>query len=288
MGMRARRRRGALGRAASYAVLIAWSILILFPLYWVATTSFKQPVDVFNGPKYVPFVDFQPTLDAWTNLFAGQPTDIFRPFANSLILATVSSFIALICGGLAAYGLVRFDYRIGPLRNDNLSFWFVSQRLLPPAAIVLAFMVVFNLLHLLDTLQGIAIAYIGFNIPLAVWLMLDFFRAVPRELDEAAHVDGASWLQSLWYVTVPIALPGIGATFLFLFIFSWNEYLFAALLSFEQSKTLPVVIAEQATANGIRWAAMSAMATVSIVPALILGIAAERWIVRGLSSGALK
>jgi multiple sugar transport system permease protein len=288
MGVTRRGGRALFGRAISYAILITWSVVILFPLYWVVTTSIKQPVDVFTGAKYIPFIDYKPTLSAWQDLFAGKPINIFRPFINSMIIATASSVVALVFGGLAAYGLVRFNYRVGRMRSNDISFTFLSQRLLPPAAIVLSFMVVFNMFHLLDTIPGIALAYVGFNIPLAVWLMLDFFRAVPRELDEAALVDGASWFQTLVRVVVPIAAPGIGATFLLLFIFAWNEYLFAALLSFEQSKTLPVVIAEQATANGIRWWSMSAIATISIVPALVLGVAAERWIVRGLSSGALK
>lgn len=272
----------------AYFPLLAWTVVVLFPLYWVVSTSFKQPIDVYTGTKYWPWLDFKPTLDAWAQLWAGEPTSIVQPFFNSVVAASASSVIALTAGGLAAYGLVRFSYRAGPFRNRDISFWFVSQRLLPPAATVLSFMVVFNYLHLLDTLPGLILAYVGFNIPLAVWLMQDFFRAVPKELEEAAYVDGATAIQTFLRVTIPIALPGIAATFLFLFIFAWNEYLFAALLSFEQAKTLPVVIAEQATANGIKWWAMSAMSTVSIAPAVVLGIAAERWIVRGLTSGALK
>ena len=199
-----------------------------------------------------------------------------------LVVATV------ILGGMAGYGLSRFHYRWGPWRNKEIAFWFISQRMLPPAAAILAFMVMFKYLHLLDSVAGLAIAYTGFNLPFAIWIMRDFFLALPRELEESSLVEGAGWFTTFWRIVLPLSVPGLAATGILLFIFSWNEYLFASLLAFEKAKTMPVTIAGMATAIGIRWWLMSALAIVSMVPTVLLGLVLERYIVRGLTAGAIK
>jgi multiple sugar transport system permease protein len=160
--------------------------------------------------------------------------------------------------------------------------------MLPPAAAILAFMVLFNKLHLLDSVAGLTIAYIGFNLPFAIWIMRDFFASLPRELEEASLTEGASWWTTFWRISLPLAVPGLAATGILVFIFSWNEYLFASLLAFEKAKTMPVTLAGMATAIGIRWWLMSALAIVSMVPTIILGLLLERYIVRGLTAGAIK
>ena len=277
----------ALRRNLPYVPLLIWAVVILFPLYWMVITSFKLPIDINRGVSYVPWVDFSPSLHAWQDLMQGA-VPVAEPLRNSFIAATTSSLAAVVLGGMAGYGLSRFQYRWGPWRNGDIAFWFISQRMLPPAAAILAFMVMFNYLHLLDSVVGLAIAYTGFNLPFAIWIMRDFFTSLPRELEESSLVEGASWLSTFWRIVLPLSVPGLAATGILLFIFSWNEYLFASLLAFEKAKTMPVTIAGMATAIGIRWWLMSALAIVSMVPTVLLGLLLERYIVRGLTAGAIK
>ena len=277
----------ALRRGIPYVPLLIWAVVILFPLYWMVITSFKLPIDINRGVSYVPWVDFSPSLHAWQDLMHGA-VPVAEPLRNSFIAATTSSLAAVVLGGMAGYGLSRFQYRWGPWRNGDIAFWFISQRMLPPAAAILAFMVMFNYLHLLDSVVGLAIAYTGFNLPFAIWIMRDFFTSLPRELEESSLVEGASWLSTFWRIVLPLSVPGLAATGILLFIFSWNEYLFASLLAFEKAKAMPVTIAGMATAIGIRWWLMSALAIVSMVPTVLLGLLLERYIVRGLTAGAIK
>ncbi len=276
-----------LKRNLPYVPLVVWAVVVLFPLYWMVITSFKRPIDINRGVSYLPWVDFAPSLNAWRDLRDGA-VPVVQPLINSFVAATISSVVAVALGAMAGYGLARFAYRWGPWRNDDIAFWFISQRMLPPAAAILAFMVMFKYLHLLDSVAGLTIAYTGFNLPFAIWIMRDFFAALPRELEESSLVEGASWPRTFLQVALPLALPGLAATGILLFIFSWNEYLFASLLAFEKAKTMPVTIAGMATSIGIRWWLMSALAIVSMAPTITLGLLLERYIVRGLTTGALK
>jgi multiple sugar transport system permease protein len=270
-----------------YIPLVGWSLVVLFPLYWMVITSLKLPIVINRGISYLPWVDFEPSLHAWRDLLDGA-VPVVAPMRNSLIAAGVSSFAAVVLGSMAGYGLARFAYRWGPWDNRQIAFWFISQRMLPPAAAILAFMVMFRYLHLLDSVAGLAIAYTGFNLPFAIWIMRDFFAALPRDLEESSLVEGAGWPTTFVRIALPLALPGIAATGILLFIFSWNEYLFASLLAFEKAKTMPVTIAGMATAIGTRWWLMSALTLVSMLPTVLLGLLLERWIVRGLTTGAIK
>ena len=276
-----------LKRNLPYIPLTIWAIVVLFPLYWMTITSFKRPIDINRGVSYLPWVDYTPSLQAWRDLRDGA-VPVVGPLINSFTAATISSVVAVALGAMAGYGLARFAYRWGPWRNNDIAFWFISQRMLPPAAAILAFMVMFKYLHLLDSVAGLTIAYTGFNLPFAIWIMRDFFAALPRELEESSLVEGASWPRTFLQVALPLALPGLAATAILLFIFSWNEYFFASLLAFEKAKTMPVTIAGMATAIGVRWWLMSALAIVSMAPTIALGLLLERYIVRGLTTGAVK
>ncbi len=274
-------------RSLAYIPLITWSVIILFQLYWMVITSFKRPIDINRGVSYLPWVDFTPSLFAWRDLLQGA-VPITGPLSNSFLASTISSVAATALGAMAGYGLARFQYRWGPWRNNDIAFWFISQRMLPPAAAILAFMVMYKYLHLLDSVAGLAIAYTGFNLPFAIWIMRDFFARLPRDLEEAALVEGAGWVTAFLQVALPLAVPGLAATGILLFIFSWNEYLFASLLAFDKANTMPVTIAGMATAICTRWWLMSALAIVTMVPTVLLGLILERYIVRGLTAGALK
>ena len=207
---------------------------------------------------------------------------------NSLIAAMGSAAAATILGGLAAYGLTRFRYRLGWMKNDDIAFFFISQRMLPPVVIVFPFLLMYRFLHIIDNPWGLALAYTLFNLPLAVWVLRDAFRGVPIEIEESALVDGATRFGTFLRIALPLAAPGVVTSFIICLIFAWNEFLFALVLTFRKAQTLPVLIAGQATELGSYWWIMSVLAMIAIIPILVIGIVAQRWIVRGLSGGSIK
>src|SRR6185436_7392429 len=268
------------GAALSYLVLGAWVLLILFPLYWLIITSFKNSGQVAEGPFYLPFVDFKPSLDAWRYILVGDLSQgTLRNFGNTALVAPLSSLIALTLGATAAYALVRFEYhpRVGAiltfigclalslvmigfrvpwqialavsgalfilllqtigrrfkraLGNNDIAFWMISQRMLPPVAVVIPIYILFQRLHLLDTYTALIITYVTSNLPIVIWLMRDYVGTIPIELEECASIDGASPYRIFWSVVLPLAVPGLVATFLFVLVFSWNEYLLALFIS---------------------------------------------------------
>ena len=282
--MRRRRRTKILTRV----VLILWTAIVVFPLLWMFSTAFKSQAAIFPTPKYIPWLEFEPTLDAFRTVLTQYRSQLLNAFENSVISATASAVAATILGALAGYALTRFRFRFGPLKNDDIAFFFISQRMLPPVVIVFPFLMMYRFLGLLDNPWSLALAYTLFNLPLAVWIMRDAFRAVPVEIEESALVDGCSRLSVFWKVALPLAAPGLVASFIICLIFAWNEFLFALVLTFRRSQTLPVMIAGQATELGSYWWIMATLAIFAVVPMILVGLAAQRWIVRGLAAGSVK
>jgi multiple sugar transport system permease protein len=326
-----------IGAVLSYLVLGIWAFLILFPLYWLVITSFKISSQVAEGPFYIPFVDFKPSLDAWKYILLGDLSrDTLRNFTNTIIVAPVSALIALVLGTTAAYALVRFDYRprvgaivtfigcvllsivlaslglswqvsltvaaaafflllqtIGrrfkrALGNNDIAFWMISQRMLPPIAVVIPIYILFQRLHLLDTYAALIITYVASNLPIVIWLMRDYVSTIPIELEECASIDGASRYRIFSSIVLPLAVPGLVATFLFVLVFTWNEYLLALFLSSAKVQTLPLTIAAQNATRGPQWWNMSVLILIMIVPVIVIAIILERYITRGLLIGAVK
>jgi multiple sugar transport system permease protein len=323
-------------KVAAFGLLLAWSFVVLFPIYWLIVTSFKTPADVDKGPFYVPFVDFQPTLDAWRYILVELGNDTLRPYTNTVIVGLSSSVIALVMGSAAAYALVRFTYqpRIGiiglfigsaalafvgaalgvpvaiamgaavgvflilvqaigrrftrALGNGDIAFWLISQRILPPIAVVIPMYVLFQQVGLLDSLVALIATYVATNLPIVVWLMRDYFAALPRELEESAAVDGASVYRIIRSIVLPISVPGLVATFLIVLIFAWNEFLIALILTSADSQTMPLQVAAQNATRGPQWWAMSVLIIIMIAPVVVMAIALERFITRGILVGALK
>lgn len=272
-----------------YVLLILWSLVVYFPLYWTVTTAFKQPKDISTNVTYIPWVDFQPTLQAWTDILFGREQEVtFRYFVNGAIVSVGAALLAVILGGMAGYGLSRFQYRFGSWRNNDIAFWFISQRIMPPVAIVLAFLIMYRYLGLLDNILGLLIAYLSFNLPLAIWILRDYFANVPKELEESALIDGASRLRAFWSIAVPLAMPGVVTAFILAFIFTWNEYLFALILTFEKSGTVPLLLAAQVTGTGVQWWRMSVLSLMGIVPSILCALILERYIRTGLFAGGIK
>jgi multiple sugar transport system permease protein len=325
------------GRVLSYLMLGFWAFLILFPLYWLVITSLKIASQVAEGPFYLPFVDFKPSLDAWKYILVGDlSNDTLRTFKNTLIVAPTSALLALMLGSTAAYALVRFEYhpRVGAiltfigcltlgivaiflgvpwtialaaaiamfiillqtigrrfkraLGNNDIAFWMISQRMLPPIAVVIPIYILFQRLHLLDTYTALIITYVTSNLPIVIWLMRDYVSTIPIELEECAAIDGASRYRIFWSIVLPLAIPGLVATFLFVLVFTWNEYLLALFLSSANSQTLPLVIAAQNATRGPQWWNMSVLILIMIIPVIVIAIVLERYITRGLLIGAVK
>ncbi|MEZ4670251.1 MAG: carbohydrate ABC transporter permease [Anaerolineae bacterium] len=273
-----------------YGLAIFWAFICLFPFYWIFTTSFKRPLDVNRVPRYIPFVDYQPTLDHWKFLLVDEQSKTVRYFRNSLIAAGFACLASVIFGSMAGYGLSRFRYywaRLG-WRNDNIAFWIISQRFLPPAAVVIPFILFFNFFHLIDTHFGLIIAYTTFNLPFAVWIMRDFFNSLPIDLEESARVDGATRWQTFIRIVLPLATPGLVTVALFSFIFAWNEFLFSLMLTNFEAITMPVYLAGMKNTKGIDWWYISALTLIMVAPVMLIGLFLQRYIVRGLSAGALK
>jgi multiple sugar transport system permease protein len=321
----------------TYAALLAWTFIVLFPLYWLAITSLKLPIQVDDGPDYLPFVDFEPSLHAWRYILVDLGNDTLRPYINSLIIASVSTCLAVLFGALAAYALVRVRFEIKlatvgafvillaltvvtvsagwlawPVAaavaialfllfatsfnrrfkraagNSDIQFWFISNRILPPVVAVLPIYIMFQQLHLLDTRTAVIATYVAVNLPIVVWLMRDFFAAVPIDLEESAEIDGASRQRIFWTIVLPLTKPGLVATSLLVFILAWNEYLLALFLSTVNAQTMPLLIAAQNATRGPQWWYMSVLILLMIAPVVILSVLLQKQIARGLLVGAVK
>ncbi|MYH60173.1 MAG: carbohydrate ABC transporter permease [Boseongicola sp. SB0675_bin_26] len=284
------------GRAAVYGILIFWTVVCLFPIYWTVTTSFKLAPNVMQG-HMIPFVDFWPAWKGWDSLglsprLIGQDSTVreefLKRFTNSAITSVSASVLAVVLGSLAAYGLSRFRYKFGFMRNPDISFFFLSQLILPPVVLALPFLVLYRSLDLLDTRIGLILLYTLTVLPIVIWIMRDQFQSIPVELEEAALVDGLSIWQAFLTIVMPIALPGMVAAFILSLVLTWNEYFFAALLTSTDAKTLPVMVASQTGSQGINWWAMAALSTAAIVPLIIIGVVLERFIIKGMAAGAVK
>lgn len=325
------------GTLISYLILGIWTVVVLFPIYWLIVTSLKTPIQVHGGPYYLPFVDFKPTMEPWYYILLGDlSNDTLRTYVNTIIVGPTSALLALLLGAASAYALTRFTYkpRVGvivtfigclalavaavtfgvpwiiailastavfivlfftirnrfkrSLGNEDIAFWMISQRILPPIAIIIPLFILFQQLKLLDTRTALIITYVTVNLPIVIWLMRDYYLTIPLELEECAAIDGASRYRIFWSIVLPLSVPGLVATFLFVLVFTWNEYLLALFLSTAKAQTLPYVIAAQNAVRGPQWWYMSVLVLIMIIPVIVVALALERYISRGLLLGAIK
>jgi multiple sugar transport system permease protein len=207
---------------------------------------------------------------------------------NSIEASLGASLLAMLIGAPAAYGLTRFRYQFGPWRNKDISFFFLSQLLLPPVVMAMPFLVLYKELALLDNMIGLILVYTLSVLPIVIWIMRDQFETIPVELEQAALVDGCGPWSAFFRIVLPIALPGMVAAMILSVVLCWNEYFFAALLTSSNAKTLPVMVASQTGSQGISWWSMAALSTGAIAPLVLIGIFLERYIVKGLTAGAVK
>jgi multiple sugar transport system permease protein len=266
-------------RAMIYLAVACVVLFFGFPLYWTALTSLK-PIDLVSASPPVFF--FRPTFEYYQEIFS--QGELFASLTNSLVVASCSTALALLAGVPAAYALARFNFR----GKEQLAFFFLSTRMTPPIAIVLPFFLISRDLHLLDTRLVLILAYTTFNIGFVVWLMRGFFAEIPTELDDAALVDGCTRLTGFLRVVLPLAAPGIVAAAMISFIFCWNEFLFALILTSLHAKTLPVAAASFVTDRLVLWGNLCATAVISFLPVAAFAILARKHLIRGMTMGGVK
>jgi len=253
-------------------------ILCVFPFVWTIMTSLKTRIQVTDPSVWV----FTPVLENYTAVF--RTRNLLFYIKNSSIIVSATTAASLVLGTLAAYGFARFRFR----RKEDLAFWILSLRMLPPITVVIPFFLLGRFLNLLDKHIYLIIIYMSFNIPFTIWMMRGFIEEIPRELEEAAWVDGCSRFQGLLRIIVPVILPGIAATAIFCVIQSWNEFALAFFLTSFNSRTVPTTVTFFLTVLGTIWGEMAAVGVVATIPILIFSLIVQRYLIRGLTFGALK
>ncbi|WP_205315120.1 carbohydrate ABC transporter permease [Nonomuraea lactucae] len=274
--------------AFKYTVIALWACFVAGPFMWAATTSFKDANAVQGGATYLPWLQYEPTATGWRNIFGGSGgVDVLGPFLNSALVTVAASAISLVLGSLAAYGLSRFRYRAGFVKNSDIVFFFVSQRIMPPVVLVVPFFYLLQVAGLLDTVPGLVIVTVALLLPIAVWVMVDFFNGIPREIDEMAMLDGCNPLTAFTRAILPNSLPGLTVAAMFCAVFGWNDFFFAFRLTFTEIQTLPQAIV--ALNSSIPpWWTLSAAALFGISPLVLLAIWVERYLSKGNLSGAIR
>jgi multiple sugar transport system permease protein len=269
-----------------WAVIIVATAWVVFPFYWAIVTSLKEPSVILTKPSLVPFLQFQPTLVNWQLEFTNRWPEISRALVNSIVISLGATVVAIAFGTLAGYGLASF--RFERWKNKDITMWFLSQRFLPPMVTVIPFFLVMQFLKLLDTRLALILANATFTMPFAVLIMRDVFKELPAEMEESAWVDGASRFQSFWHIALPLAAPAVAAAAVICFAFSWNEFIFALILTLKNAQPITVVIAGVSHTQGVQFWFVATRLLVAILPPALLALTAQRYIVRGLTFGAVK
>lgn len=264
---------------------IAIVIVFIFPIYWAFSQSLRNPLDTFTVAGFgIPWVNFTPTLDNWIDQWSTPETA--RSLYNSTVIAVFASVLALVLGTPAAYAVARFRFRWWG--NRDITIWFLSQRVLPPVATVIPFYLIMRTLGLLDTHLALILINATFVLPFVVVILRQTFLDLPMELEEAALVDGAGHWGAFWRIALPLAAPSMAATGLIIFAFTWNEFLFALAISSDKAITVPVHIAGAIDTRGVQFWFMGVRAMTVMIPPVLIALIAQRYIVRGLTLGAVK
>jgi len=271
--------RSSLKYLVAYVILAIAIIFFLFPIFWMFLMSIKKRVDMFSIP---PVWIFAPTIRHYKTVLTNEM--YIRFFMNSIGISICSMGISVFLGSLGGYSLARFKIPGG----KDIAFWILTTRMAPPAAVVLPIYLIMSRFHLLDTRIALIMVYTAINLSFVVWLMRGFFLEIPEELEEAALIDGSSRVGAFFRIILPLSTPGLVASAIFCIVLSWNEFLFALTLTGTQARTLPVTIAGLRTPAETEWGQISAMATFILLPILIFAWSAQRYLVRGLTFGAVR
>jgi multiple sugar transport system permease protein len=262
-----------------FLALLLVLVVCVFPFYWMVTASFKQqPAILSSTPQFF----FEPTLQNYVDAFG--KFDILKSLKNSLFVALVTVFLSLVLGTPAAYAIARFEFK----GKKDIWFWFISNRMLSPIVVALPFFLIARNLRLLDTPWALILIYLTFNVPIVVWICADQFRNIPKELDEAATLEGYSSFAIFWKIGLPLAMPALAVSAIFSFIFSWNELLYALILTRTEAKTAPVVATSFMSGYELPSGQIMATGTLVALPVIVFSMIVSRQLVRGLTAGAIK
>lgn len=262
-----------------FLALLLVILVCVFPFYWMVTASFKhQSAILASTPQFF----FQPTFENYVNAFS--KFDILKSLQNSLFVALVTVLISLVLGTPAAYAIARFEFKA----KQDIWFWFISNRMLSPIVVALPFFLIARNFRLLDTTWALILIYLTFNVPIVVWICADQFRNIPKELDEAATLEGYSSFAIFLKIALPLAAPALAVSAIFCFIFSWNELLYALILTRNEAKTAPVVATSFMSGYELPWGQIMATGTMVALPVIIFSMIVSRQLVRGLTAGAIK
>jgi multiple sugar transport system permease protein len=271
-----------------YAIILGILLWTVFPIAWMLVTSFKPADDIMTMP---PRFVFRPTLDNY--IYALHKANFVLFIQNTVYVAVTSTIIVIILAALAAYSFAR--YNVG---EGNILFFILTTKMFPAIAVILPYFIIFREIGNtpvgrtlgigLDRPGALIISYVMFNLPFAIWLMVSFFQDIPRELEDSARLDGHSRMGVLMRVVLPLAAPGISVTAIFCLIFSWNEFLFAYILTRDVARTITVGVESFFTLRGILWGPVAAAAAISVIPMLIFVLILQRYMVRGLTFGAVR
>jgi multiple sugar transport system permease protein len=273
-----RQTRRLLRLGVRYAAAVVLAIIFLFPIYWLFMISFKTPAEIFAYPPVWWPANFQ--FANYAVLFKDGDVVVV---ANSLVIAGVSTLLSMVLGTMAAYSLVRFH-----TGGENLAVWIISQRMMPPIAIVFPVFLIFVWFGLVDTYTGLILLYTAFNLPYVIWMMRGYISEVPIELEESARVDGCTRLGVLLKVVFPMVRTGLFATAVFTFVFAWNEFLFALVLTRTEVVTYPVQVTHYFGGQSNFWAKIAALSVLGTLPIFVAVAGLQRFLVRGISMGAVK
>jgi multiple sugar transport system permease protein len=273
-----RRQRRALHPTLIYTQVALLLFLTLFPVFWLLQMSLKVETQAFQMPPKLLFV---PTFENYFALFQGK---FARSFDNSLIVSVTTTLVSLLLGVPAAYALSRAGFRA----EKSIALWILTTRMAPSIAFAIPFFLAYRYMGLIDTLLGLVIIYLTFNLSLVIWMMRTFFDGLPRSLEEAAEIDGAGLLAVFLRITLPLAGPGVVTTAIFCFLFAWNDFFYALVLTRSRAQMAPVAIVNFMNYEGWEWGKIAAGGTMIMLPVVAFSLLVRRYLIRGLTAGALK
>ncbi|MDR1795828.1 MAG: carbohydrate ABC transporter permease [Clostridiales Family XIII bacterium] len=260
-------------------ILFGFVVCCMFPIIWTVMTSFKTRADFL---VYPPLFVFQPTLENYMEVF--RESDFVKAFGNSIIICLGVVGCSLLLGVPCAYGLSRFRFK----GKGNIAFLILSMRFAPAVVVLIPMFMIYSKLKLINTYPGMILIYMLVNLPLVIWVMYGFFKDIPKDIEEAGLVDGAAPAYIFWRIVTPLVLPGLAATAILTLIFTWNELMFALMLTGKDTQTIPLAIYKFLSYTEISWGPLSASSVIAILPVTVFTLLCQKYLVSGLTFGALK
>jgi multiple sugar transport system permease protein len=274
------KRKRYIGLTALYILIVVLMTVILFPLFWLITTSIKPPIEWINHPPV--FVPSKIYLKNYIEILSN--SSFQKAAINTIIASIFGTLVPLFFGSMVAYSLARIDFKL----KRSIVVSILLNRMIPPVILLIPYFTIMRSLHLLDTKIGLVIVRFYLEFPFSVWMLLGFFQRIPKEIDEAAKIDGCDLFGRFFRMGIPLGKVGFATAGIFIFIVAWNEFLFSMTISSMHAKTLPVMLASYVGENSMKWGPITALSTISIFPVFLVTFLGQKYFVRGITLGAVK